>query len=78
MPSHSEDVNRKGKQERGHRDIRDNFSDTPRLIFKDEAGRTTINDQALYKRQRKEFKPSGNVRMGLQSDEAGFMEKSLN
>jgi len=35
----------------------DNSSDTPRLIFKDEAGRTTINDAALYQRLRKEFAP---------------------
>ncbi|MBI4660780.1 MAG: zeta toxin family protein [Verrucomicrobia bacterium] len=35
----------------------DNSSDTPRLIFKDEAGRTTINDAALYERLRKEFAP---------------------
>lgn len=35
----------------------DNSSDTPRLIFKDEAGRTTINDAALYDRLRKEFAP---------------------
>jgi predicted ABC-type ATPase len=35
----------------------DNSSDTPRLIFKDEAGRTTINDDALYERLRKEFAP---------------------
>jgi predicted ABC-type ATPase len=35
----------------------DNSSDTPRLIFKDEAGRTIINDDALYERLRKEFAP---------------------
>lgn len=35
----------------------DNSSDTPRLIFKDEAGQTTINDAALYQRLRKEFAP---------------------
>lgn len=35
----------------------DNSSDTPRLIFQDEAGRTTINDAALYRRLRKEFAP---------------------
>jgi len=35
----------------------DNSSDTPRLIFKDEAGRTIINDAALYERLRKEFAP---------------------
>jgi len=33
----------------------DNSSDTPRLIFKDEAGRITINDAALYERLRQEF-----------------------
>lgn len=33
----------------------DNSSDTPRLIFKDEADRTTINDAALYERLRQEF-----------------------
>jgi predicted ABC-type ATPase len=35
----------------------DNSSDTPRLIFKDEAGRTTIIDARLYERLRKEFTP---------------------
>src|SRR3954469_23006695 len=30
----------------------DNSSDTPRLIFKDEAGQTTINDGALYEQLR--------------------------
>jgi len=35
----------------------DNSSDTPRLIFKDEAGRTTLNDVALYERLRQEFAP---------------------
>jgi predicted ABC-type ATPase len=35
----------------------DNSSDAPRLIFKDEAGRTTINDTELYERLRKEFAP---------------------
>lgn len=35
----------------------DNSSDVPRLIFKDEAGQTTINDAVLYKRLRKEFAP---------------------
>lgn len=33
----------------------ENASDMPRLIFKDEAGRTNINDSALYERLRKEF-----------------------
>jgi hypothetical protein len=33
----------------------DNSSDTPRLVFKDEAGQTTINDAALYQRLRREF-----------------------
>jgi predicted ABC-type ATPase len=33
----------------------DNSSDTPRLIFKDETDRTTINDAVLYERLRKEF-----------------------
>jgi len=33
----------------------DNSSATPRLIFKAEAGRTTINDAALYERLRREF-----------------------
>lgn len=33
----------------------DNSSETPRLIFKDDAGRTTVNDAALYERLRKEF-----------------------
>ncbi len=35
----------------------DNSSDTPRLIFKDEAGRTSINDAALYQRLRQELAP---------------------
>jgi predicted ABC-type ATPase len=35
----------------------DNSSDAPRLIFKDEAGRTTINDTELYERLLKEFAP---------------------
>lgn len=35
----------------------DNSSDVPRLIFKDEAGQTIINDAALYERLRKEFAP---------------------
>jgi len=35
----------------------DNSSDTPRLIFKDEAGRSTIDDAALYERLRKAFAP---------------------
>ncbi len=35
----------------------DNSSATPRLIFKDEAGQTTINDAALYERLRQEFSP---------------------
>jgi predicted ABC-type ATPase len=33
----------------------DNSSDTPRLVFKDEAGQTTINDAAFYERLRREF-----------------------
>jgi predicted ABC-type ATPase len=33
----------------------DNSSDTPRLIFKDEARETTVNDAALCERLRKEF-----------------------
>ncbi len=33
----------------------DNASDTPRLIFKDEAGKTTINDAALYEQLRQKF-----------------------
>jgi predicted ABC-type ATPase len=35
----------------------DNSSDTPRLIFKDEAGQTTVNDAALYKQLRGQFAP---------------------
>lgn len=35
----------------------DNSSSTPRLIFKDETGRPTINDAALYQRLRQEFAP---------------------
>ena len=33
----------------------DNSSDTPNLIFKDEAGQTTINDGALYEQLRGRF-----------------------
>ena len=33
----------------------DNSSDTPRLIFKDEAGETTVNDAALYEQLREQF-----------------------
>jgi len=39
----------------GH--LLDNAPDTPRLIFKDEVGRTSANDAALYQRLRKEFAP---------------------
>jgi predicted ABC-type ATPase len=35
----------------------DNSSDTPRLIFKDEAGKTTINDAALYEQLHGEYEP---------------------
>ncbi|HEY5912055.1 MAG TPA: zeta toxin family protein [Verrucomicrobiae bacterium] len=35
----------------------DNSSDTPRLIFKDDAGRITINDAALYQRLRQDLAP---------------------
>jgi predicted ABC-type ATPase len=35
----------------------DNSSDTPRLLFKDEAGYTTVNDAALYQRLCREFAP---------------------
>jgi len=35
----------------------DNSSDVPRLIFKEEAGKTIINDAALYERLRQEFAP---------------------
>ena len=33
----------------------DNSSDTPRLIFKDESGQTTISDTALYAELRRQF-----------------------
>ena len=33
----------------------DNSSDAPRLIFKDEADQTTIDDAALYKQLRQQF-----------------------
>jgi predicted ABC-type ATPase len=33
----------------------ENSSDTPRLVFKDETGETTVNDAALYERLRQEF-----------------------
>lgn len=35
----------------------DNSSDTPRLVFKDEAGQITIGDAALYERLQREFAP---------------------
>jgi predicted ABC-type ATPase len=35
----------------------DNSSDTPRLIFKDESGQTTISDAALYAELRRQFEP---------------------
>ncbi len=33
----------------------DNSSDTPNLIFKDEAGQTTVNDVAIYEQLRRQF-----------------------
>jgi predicted ABC-type ATPase len=35
----------------------DNSSDTPRLIFKDEAGQTVVGDAALYDQLRRKFAP---------------------
>lgn len=35
----------------------DNASDTPRLIFKDEAGHTAVGDAALYEQLRRTFGP---------------------
>jgi predicted ABC-type ATPase len=35
----------------------DNSSDTPRLIFKDEAGQTVIGDGALYEQLQRQFGP---------------------
>jgi hypothetical protein len=35
----------------------DNSSDTPRLIFKDEADHITISDAALYEQLRRQFAP---------------------
>lgn len=35
----------------------DNSSDTPRLIFKDESGKTTVADVELYKQLRRKFAP---------------------
>lgn len=35
----------------------DNSSETPRLIFKDQAGTTTISDTALYERLQQQFAP---------------------
>ena len=35
----------------------DNSSDTPRLIFKEESGQTTIGEAALYEQLRREFAP---------------------
>ncbi len=33
----------------------DNATDTPRLIFKDDGGKTTVNDAALYERLRAQY-----------------------
>lgn len=35
----------------------DNSSDTPCLIFKDEAGQTTISDRTLYEKLQRQFAP---------------------
>lgn len=35
----------------------DNSSDTPRLIFKDESGQTTLSDAGLYEELRRHFAP---------------------
>jgi len=35
----------------------DNSSDTPRLIFKDEAGQATVSDAMLYEELRRQFAP---------------------
>jgi predicted ABC-type ATPase len=35
----------------------DNSSDTPRLIFKDQSGKTSISDAALYAELRRQFEP---------------------
>jgi len=35
----------------------DNSSDTPRLIFKDESGKTAVGDPELYERLRRQFAP---------------------
>jgi predicted ABC-type ATPase len=35
----------------------DNSSDTPRLLFNDEAGQTAVNDAALYEQLRRQFTP---------------------
>lgn len=35
----------------------DNSSDTPRLVFKDESGQTTISDAGLYEALRRHFAP---------------------
>ena len=35
----------------------DNSSNTPRLIFKDEAGQVTLGDAALYEQLRRQFAP---------------------
>jgi predicted ABC-type ATPase len=35
----------------------DNYSDMPRLIFKDESGHTTISDAVLYAELRRRFEP---------------------
>ncbi len=35
----------------------ENSSDTPRVLFKDEAGQTAINDAVLYEQLRRQFAP---------------------
>lgn len=35
----------------------DNSSDTPRLIFKDESGKTSVGDATLYAELRRQFAP---------------------
>ena len=35
----------------------DNSSEAPQLIFKDEAGKTTVTEAALYEQLRRQFEP---------------------
>jgi predicted ABC-type ATPase len=42
---------------RAGRAVLENSSDTPRLIFSDQSGQTTVNDRAAYEALRQQFAP---------------------